>query len=581
MTVAPPPFRALLRTYLAPLRGRVALLLVLLLAAIALELLNPLILRSFIDQAQAGAPLGALTRIAGLFLGLALAFQLVTVAQTYLAEFIGLSATNRLRADLMRHCLKLDPAFHHAHTPGALIERVDGDVATLSNFFGRFVINILGNGLLLLGVVGLLFQIDWRVGAALLAWALCTAALLRRLSTVGVPHWSASRAASADLFGFLEERLSGTEDIRANGAGAYVMRRLHERARSVIRLNRRAILLGSATGNAMILMFGVATALGLGLGIYLFQRGAISLGTVYLIFSYTQLMSKPIEQITRQIQDLQQAAASIGRIYELFGQRSAIGDGSRAGLPGGPLAVAFDGVSFGYAAESPVLDGVSFAVPAGASVGILGRTGSGKSTIARLLARLYDPDGGAVLLGGVDARELTLAGLRGRIGMVTQDIHLFHASLRDNLTLFDPAVPDERLAAALERLGLGPWLAALPDGLDTLLSAEGTGLSAGESQLLAFARVFLSDPGVVILDEASSRLDPATEALVEQAVDQLLANRTGLIIAHRLATVQRVDYVLVLDQGRVAEWGPRAALAADPGSHFHRLLQVGLEDAFA
>ncbi|HEY1013361.1 MAG TPA: ABC transporter ATP-binding protein, partial [Herpetosiphonaceae bacterium] len=485
------------------------------------------------------------------------------------------------RADLMRHCLKLDPAFHHEHTPGALIERVDGDVATLSNFFGRFVINILGNVLLLAGVIALLFRIDWRVGAALLGWAACTALLLRRLSTVGVPHWTASRAASADLFGFLEERLSGTEDIRANGAGAYVMSRLHGRARSVIRLNRRAILMGSATGNAMILMFGVATALGLGMGVWLFQRGEATLGTVYLIFSYTQLMSKPIEQITRQIQDLQQATASIGRIYELFGHRSAIGAGGRAELPAGPLAVEFRDVAFGYAAESPVLDGVSFAVPAGASVGILGRTGSGKSTVARLLSRLYDPDGGAVLLGGADARELTLAGLRGRIGMVTQDIHLFHASLRDNLTLFDRSVPDARLAAALERLGLGPWLAALPDGLDTLLSAEGTGLSAGESQLLAFARVFLSDPGVVILDEASSRLDPATEALVEQAVDQLLANRTGLIIAHRLATVQRVDYVLVLDRGRVAEFGPRAALAADPGSHFHRLLQVGLEDAFA
>jgi ABC-type multidrug transport system fused ATPase/permease subunit len=207
-------------------------------------------------------------------------------------------------------------------------------------------------------------------------------------------------------------------------------------------------------------------------------------------------------------------------------------------------------------------------------LGLLGRTGSGKTTIARLLFRLYDPTEGAVRLGGVDVRAPRLAELRRRVGVVSQDVQLFHATVRDNVTFFDPSVPDDRIVAVLDEVGLGPWLRRQPRGLEAELRGAG-GLSAGEAQLLAFARVFLKDPGLVVLDEASSRLDPATERLLERAVDRLLAGRTAIVIAHRLATVARADRVLILEAGRVAEAGARAALAADPASRFARLLRVG------
>jgi ABC-type multidrug transport system fused ATPase/permease subunit len=206
-------------------------------------------------------------------------------------------------------------------------------------------------------------------------------------------------------------------------------------------------------------------------------------------------------------------------------------------------------------------------------LGLLGRTGSGKSTLARLLFRLYDPQAGEVRLGGVELREARLAGLRARVGLVTQDVQLFAASLRDNLTFFDAHVSDARLLEVLEALGLMPWLARLPQGLHTPIS--GASLSAGEAQLVALARVFLKNPGLVILDEASSRLDPATEALLEQALTRLLEGRSAIIVAHRLATVERADEVLILEHGCVLEYGPRAALAADSGSHFARLRRVG------
>jgi ABC-type multidrug transport system fused ATPase/permease subunit len=216
----------------------------------------------------------------------------------------------------------------------------------------------------------------------------------------------------------------------------------------------------------------------------------------------------------------------------------------------------------------------------GQILGLLGRTGSGKTTLSRLLLRLYDPQAGAVRLGGVDLRDLALADLRGRVGVVTQDVQLFHASLRENLRFFDPSVDDARIAAALAELGMGEWLAGLPQGLDTLVGG-GQGLSAGEAQLLAFARVFLKDPGLIILDEASSRLDPASERLLERAVGRLLAGRSAIIIAHRLGTVQRADQIAILDGGRLAEHGPRAALAGDPESRFSRLLRGGMQEVLA
>jgi ATP-binding cassette subfamily B protein len=211
-------------------------------------------------------------------------------------------------------------------------------------------------------------------------------------------------------------------------------------------------------------------------------------------------------------------------------------------------------------------------------LGVVGRTGSGKTTLTRLLLRFYDPLAGAVRLGGVDLRTVRLAAVRARIGLVTQEVHLFNASVRDNLTLFDDGVPDERIRAVLDTLGLGSWLRELPRGLDTRVGSGGSSLSAGQAQVLACARIFLRDPDIVILDEASSRLDPATERLVQTALGRLLEGRTGLIVAHRLATLAYADDILVLEDGQVREHGERRTLAADPTSRFAGLLQVAMEE---
>jgi ABC-type multidrug transport system fused ATPase/permease subunit len=242
------------------------------------------------------------------------------------------------------------------------------------------------------------------------------------------------------------------------------------------------------------------------------------------------------------------------------------------------LAVELDGVSFGYAEDTLVLRDISVRIEPGRVLGVVGRTGSGKTTLTRLLARFHDPGSGVVRLGGVDLRMVRLPAVRGRIGLVAQDVHLFDASVRDNLTLFDDGVPDDRIGAVLDTLGLAGWLRELPRGLDTPLGPGGAGLSAGQAQVLACARVFLREPDLVILDEASSRLDPATERLVHTALGRLLAGRTGIIVAHRLDTVAFADDILVLEDGQVREHGPRLALAADPTSRFAGLLRLATEE---
>ncbi len=237
-----------------------------------------------------------------------------------------------------------------------------------------------------------------------------------------------------------------------------------------------------------------------------------------------------------------------------------------------------------------VLHNISFRLEPGRVIGLLGRTGSGKTTLTRLLFRLYDPDEGSICLGTdgrqVDIRELPLQELRRRIGMVTQNIQLFHATVRENLTFFDregtlSSIPDDKILEAVRNLGLWDWYQSLSQGLDTELSSGGGGLSAGEAQLLAFTRIFLRDPGLVILDEATSRLDPATEYLIERAVDKLVQNRTAIIVAHRLGTVQRADDILILEDGQVCEYGERLRLAQDPASRFAHLLETGLEEVLA
>jgi len=607
-------YARLLATYVRPQWRWMVVLAVLILATIGLRLANPQILRAFLDTALEGGSKRALVFDAVLFFGIAVLSQALAVASTYVGETVAWTATNGLRLDLLRHALTLDATFHKEYASGQLIERIDGDVATLSNFFSRFAIQVVGNGILVAGILALLFREDWRVGLPILLFAIFTLFLLTWIRKLAIPYWTKYRKTTAEFFGFLGEQIGGTEDIRANGGEAYTLRRFAEFARRLFPFRLRASLGGYGMWMANVALFSVGHAVAFAVGASLWRAAAITLGTVYLIFHYTELLRGPISEIRTQITDLQRAEAGIRRIRTMIETQTKLFDEGQEKLPQGPLGVLFDGVSFSYEpatrptdaqedeeerqeespadpvnreAEAdppvliPALTDVSFELEEGCVLGLLGRTGSGKTTLARLLVRLYDVASGSVGVGGHDVRHVPLADLRAGVRMVPQEVQLFRATIRDNVRLFDPAISDGAIHDALTHLGLDEWISTLPKGLDTRLEAGGGGLSAGQGQLLSLARAFLANPGLVILDEASSRLDPATEGLLERAIDRLLEDRSAIIIAHRLATVDRADQILILENGHVLESGRRESLVADPDSHLSQLLRTGLEEVLA
>lgn len=580
---APSPGRpstalGVLATYLGPLKWQVLALAALLLTGTALNLTLPQLLARFVDNARlgAGADPALLARLAGVYIALAVGVQFMTAGATYVGARVGWTATNRLRADLMDHLLSLDMREHKERTPGEMIERIDGDVTALSNFFSQFAVRVFGAALLLTGALVMFFREDWRVGLGVTTFTLLTLYAMNRVRKLGVEPTRLERESSARLFGFVEERLTGLEDIRSLGAGGHHLNRFLRVQREFFTRSINSWRRRSVVWQLSMLLFAIGYVGVLSTAIGLYAAGSITLGTAFLLYQYMTLVEEPIDQLTQQLQDLQKAGASIGRVSELLALRTAV-TGGNAPLSDGPLALDFRDVSFTYAPEDPeargVLSGVTFHLPAGQTVGLLGRTGSGKTTLTRLISRLYDATAGEITLGGVNITHAPLKDLRRRVAVVTQDVQLFQASVRDNLSFFDPTVTDEQVEAALHEVGLGLWLSRLEQGVRTPLPTGS--LSAGEAQLLAFARVMLRDPSVIILDEPSSRLDPATESLLTAAMTRLLSGRTAIIIAHRLDTVARADRILVLGGGEVLEDGPRAELARDPSSHYAALLRAG------
>ncbi len=552
---------------------------------IGLNLLNPQIIRYFIDTAQADGAVQNLVWAGIAFLAIGIIRQGVQIVSSYLGQDVGWRATNQMRNTLAHHCLNLDMGFHHEHTPGEMIERVDGDTTALSNFFSQFVLHVIGSSFFLLGVLILVFREDWRVGAALTAFSILAFIVFNLTRNIAVPIYTAERESYARLYGFIEERLLGLEDIRTNGAGDYTVNRFYKVNNGVFARVKKSEVMSEGLRAITGIMFALGYALAMGMGIWLYREGTFTIGAVFLIFHYTSMLREPLFQISQQINDLQRATAGLKRIEELHRIQTRIQDGKeKLATPSGklevmPLGIAFDNVHFAYNPGDPVLRDISFSLDPGKTLGLLGRTGSGKTTITRLLFRFYDIQRGQIRIGDQNIRDIFLDDLRQHVGLVTQDVQLFNASVRDNLTLFRPDFSDKKIVAILDDLGLGAWYASLSEGLETELSASS--LSAGEAQLLAFARVFLKDPSLVILDEPSSRLDPATEQNINFAVERLLQDRTGIIIAHRLETVERVDNILILDDGQVRESGLRTELVADPNSQFSRLLNTGLEELIA
>lgn len=571
------PWRAF-GALLAPHRARVAAMAAVLAVAGALPLAGPILIGRFIDDAADGAAASALLVIAAIYVGIGVGRQVVAVAMAWTAADLAWLVTNELRSDLARHVLSLDLGFHRRTSPGELVSRVDGDVTALSEFIAQFAVKAVAAGVTLVGIVVIVTAQDWRIGLGFAVYLAIAVGTMFALRNQSVDEAASEQAAMGRLLGEVEERLTGADDLRGNGGGSHAVATFQVASarllRAMLQREKQGVIFWVAS-NAAFVLGGIAI---LAIDAALLRNGSITIGTAYVVFQFTQILREPLGQLADETERVQRAAGGMVRTLDLMAERSAITDRGEDRLPPGPLSLTFDAVSFTYDDEddaTPVLQDVSIDLAAGSTLGVLGRTGSGKTTLARSLLRLVEPTAGVVRMGGVDISTVPLADLRARTGVVSQDVHLFASSIRDNLVLFDDTVSDDQVRAALRELGLLDWVEAMPDGLDTVLGPAGAGLSAGEGQLIALTRLFLREPDLVLLDEASSRVDPATEERVTRAIDRLIQGRTAVVIAHRLSTVERLDEIVILDAGRVVEHGSRQDLRADPESRYAALLAVG------
>ncbi len=543
-------------------KGLVALALFFIVVGSGLELWVPVLLATFVDDALGRQPLADLTQLAATYLVASFATQGFKAISTYLGTRVGWGVSNDLRFASTEHLLTLDTDYFAETSQGALIERVDGDITTIAKVFSHFAVQLVSSIILLFGIFWVLFQRSGFAGLMMAALVVVIVTFMATTRSLAVAAAEEERGISAMVYGFIEERVAAIDDIRANGAGGYVMQRfapiMHRYYKKAVAswIKRSFIWVGS------IGIFSAGAIIAIAVGGWLAIRGSITVGTVFLMYQYMLKLEDPIEQVTQQLSEFQKSAAGLRRTKDLMETSPTVERVGSSDLPEGALSLEVNKVSFAYEEdEGTVLSNVSVSLSPGTKLGLLGRTGGGKSTLTKLIARFFDPTEGTVSIGGIPLTEVSTDSLRTKVAFVNQDVRLFAGTVRQNVTIFDPSVPDDLVESSVRAVGLGDWLDRLPDGIHTGIGVAGIGVSSGEAQLLAFARAYLRDPGLVILDEPSSRVDPATEALLTSAMERLTEGRTTIIIAHRLDTVRSADEILILDDGAIVEHGDRHVLA--------------------
>ncbi len=529
---------------------------------------------SVLPWLQGVAPAAALKLLVGLLLLAVLVRLALQGTQIYNVQVVGQRLTARIRTDLFRHAMQLSLRFHDRTPVGKLLTRLTSDVEALAEVFGSGAVGVLADLVSLLVIAITMISIEWRLGLLLLftqlpvTWGILWLQKRYRLANYRV------REELGQLNADLQENLQGLEVVqmyRREATNSARFARTNDAYRQAV---TGTILYDSAISAFIEWVALGAIAVVLALGGWMVTSRLIDLGTLTTFILFSQRLFDPLRQLAERFTQIQGGLTAVERIGELLEEPIEIQELPRqrrspaAQLSGdqrrSPGAVSFENVSFAYRSDDPILEDLSFEIAPGEHVALVGPTGSGKTTVIRLLCRLYEPQRGRILLDGIDIRELPIATLRQRLGVVLQDTFLFSGNVADNLRL-DAEISDQELAKLCHDLGLDPLLQRLDAGLDSQLRERGGNLSSGERQLLAVARVAIRDPSVLVMDEATAFLDPSTEATLQHDLDRLLHERTAVVIAHRLATVEAADRILVLRRGRLIEQGTHRQLRAAGG----------------
>ncbi len=532
------------------------------------RMVTPVLVQQVIDHHLSSGRLGGVVPLAiagGVVVVLTALCARATGRRLAGAAERGLAA---LRTRTFRHIHALSIAHHHEESRGSLVSRVVSDVETLSDFFRWGGINFIVDGSLMLVAVATMAVYDWRLTLVALGTMLPIVPLLRYMQRKLVRAWDAVRVRVAEMLGALSESLMGAAVIRAyqsqGAAQQRVATAIDRRAKAEIRAGVIGAVLFPISDVFSALAIAVALVVGMALG----PGAGMSTGKLVAFAFLVSIFLEPVANLTELLDYTQQAMAGWRRVLDVLDTPIEVREPNPGlELPGGALQVQLDQVWFAYHGGQPVLRDVSCTIPAGTRVAVVGTTGSGKTTMAKLLIRLADPTSGAIRVGGLDLRRVATSSLRSSMVLVPQDGFLFDTTVVANVRLGRPEASDAEIRAALEDLGLGPWVDSLPGGLDTPVGQRGELLSVGERQLVALARGYLANPGCLILDEATSAVDPATEVRLRNAIDRLTAGRTAITVAHRLAAAEHAEVVLVMREGRLVEQGSHDQLLRAGGAY--------------
>jgi ABC-type multidrug transport system fused ATPase/permease subunit len=556
---------------LRPYRLRTALMFVALLLATAAALAPPYLAGRAIDDGIRGGDLTALTVVVVLFLVAALVNWGATYAQTYLVNWVGERALQDLRVKLFRHMQRLSVGFYSRNKAGVLISRMTNDVEALNQLVTDSVVTLFQSTLTLLGTAAILVALD--VNLALVTFAcfpiLFVGSLAFRIASTGA--YRLTREKIAWVTAYLQETLSGVRVVRAFGQEPRHEERFAELNEDNREANMKTVYLNAAYFPAVELLSAVATAAILlygGSQVVSGGSGAVTIGVLASFVFYLNSFFDPIQALSQLYTTYQAGMAALDKIFELLDEEPEIVDRPGAlELPRVAGEIRFDHVSFAYGGDALALDDVDLVIPPGMTVALVGATGAGKSTFVKLVARFHDPTSGRVLVDGLDLRDVTERSLRSQLGMVPQEGFLFSGTIRDNIAFGRPDASDDDVLAAARAVGAHEFISGLPAGYDTEVGERGGHLSAGQRQLVAFARAAVADPRILILDEATSNVDVHTEGRIEAGLRRLLAGRTAIVIAHRLSTIQGAGRIVVLDHGRVVEQGTHAELLEADGAY--------------
>jgi len=530
------------------------------------QLLGPYITKIAIDRYIAQRDVHGLDLMALAYLGVVGFGFIVLFVQTYTTEYTGQRAMHDLRVEIFSHLQNQDLGYFDRNAIGRLMTRTINDVETLNELFSTGVVGLLGDVAIVFGIAATMLWLDWKLALVCLAAFPIIVYLSRFYRRRARDVYRESRLILGRLNAGLQENIAGVATIQAFAQEAKMYRRFQE-----VNLNYRNVLLRSIRYNAVFFpIIELFSALSVGLLLwYGGQRmlsSAIEAGVIVAFIQYIQRMYQPIRDLAEKYNIMQAAMASAERIFALLDNRKTIKNPARPIRPEHFSGeVEFRDVCFSYRPDEPVLKNISFRVRSGEKVALVGPTGAGKTSIISLLCRFYDVQQGAILVDGIDIRDWNKQELRRHLGLVLQDVFLFSGDFATNITLGDPHISAERILDAARRAQIAPWIERLPEGYHQEVQERGSTLSQGQRQLLSFARALAFDPKILILDEATSSVDTRTEALIQKALDELLENRTALIIAHRLSTVKNADRIIVVHNGEIWEEGQHTELLARGG----------------